>query len=138
MKLLSRVLAIALFTILTNVDTAESRIIGRRRNNTSTGSYGEYKETKFSTEKRYDFNGEKLSLQDIAQLRAEAMAKHQNMTHGIHSIAKVPAAPVPEGIGVSSTGNYKNVSTCICGSTVIADGWCKGKNGFIYRVRCWR
>jgi hypothetical protein len=127
-----------LFFIGTSISDAQ---IFRRRRSYSysySGSYGEYKPTKYSTEKRYKFDGKKLSLQDIAQLRAEAMAKHRVLTHGIHSIAKVPAAPIAEGIGVSGASNYKNVSTCIVGSIVVADGWCKSKSGSIYRVRFWR
>ena len=43
-----------------------------------------------------------------------------------------------EGIGVSTTEDYRRVSTCICGSTVVADAWCKSSNGLTYRVRFWR
>ena len=133
---LTRSLVVLLLLIFANPSVSDARIFGRSYS--YSGVYGEYKSTKFSTEKRYDFDGKKFSLQDIAQLRAEAMAKHQILTHGIHAMAKVPAAPIPEGIGVSDASDYKNVGTCICGSTVVADGWCKSKNGLIYRVRFWR
>jgi hypothetical protein len=135
---LTKSLLVLLLLIFANPSVSDARIFGRRRSYSYSGVYGEYKSTKFSTEKRYDFDGKKFSLQDIAQLRAEAMAKHQVLTHGIHSFAKVPAAPIAEGIGVSGASDYKNVGTCICGSTVVADGWCKSKSGSIYRVRFWR
>jgi hypothetical protein len=135
MKLQSVVIALSL--IFATADFAEARLRGSRRSS-PTGSHGEYVATEYSTEKRYDYNGEALSLQGIAQLRADAMAKHHTLTHGIHGIAPVPKAPLPEGIGYSTKTNYKSVSTCICGSTVVADAWCKSSNGYIYRVRFWK
>lgn len=137
---LTKSMLVFLLLFFVGTSISDAQIFRRRRSQSYSysGVYGEYKPTKYSTEKRYEFDGKKLSLQDIAQLRAEAMAKHQVLTHGIHSIAKVPAAPIPEGIGVSGASDYKNVSTCICGSTVVADGWRKSKSGYIYRVRFWR
>lgn len=133
------IVTIALLLVVLVADFADARLRGRRRSSASaTGAHGEYVETVYSTEKRYTFNDEKLSLQDIAQMRADAMAKHQNMTHGIHQIANVPAAPVPEGIGYSTASDYRRVSTCICGSTVVADAWARCAGGRIYRVRFWR
>ena len=131
------IIAVLLVVIVT--DFADARLRGRRRSSSSaTGAHGEYVETMYSTEKRFTFNDKKLSLQDIAQLRADAMATHQNMTHGIHQIANVPAAPVPEGIGYSTASDYRRVSTCICGSTVVADAWARCESGRIYRVRFWK
>lgn len=135
---LTKSMLVFLLLVFVGTSISDAQIFRRRRSYSYSGVYGEYKPTKFSTEKRYDFDGKKLSLQDIAKLRAEAMARHRILTHGIHSIAKVPAAPIAEGIGVSGASDYKNVSTCICGSTVVADGWCKSKSGSIYRVRFWR
>lgn len=135
---LTKSMLVFLLLVFVGDSISDAQIFRRRRSYSYSGVYGEYKPTKYSTEKRYEFDGKKLSLQDIAQLRAEAMAKHQFLTHGIHSIAKVPSAPIPEGIGVSGASDYKNVSTCICGSTVVADGWCKSESGYIYRVRFWR
>ena len=132
------ILLLTLFVYAVYADTADARLLGRRRGGSATGNHGEYSPTEYSTEKRYAFNGVQLSLQDIAQMRADAMAKRQTLTHGIHAVANVPAAPVAEGIGVSVAKNYKTVSTCICGSTVVADAWCKGRNGSTYRVRFWR
>ena len=137
MKLQSVIIAALLSLIFVTADFAEAKLRGRRRGS-AAGSYGEYAATEYSTEKRYTYNGAQLSLQNIAQLRADAMAKHQTLTHGIHQIAKVPAAPVPEGIGYSTTTNYKRVSTCICGSTVVADAWARCAAGRIYRVRFWK
>ena len=127
-----------LLAIFVCAASADARLLGRRRGGSATGSGGDYTPTEYSTEKRYTFNGTQLSLQDIAQMRADAMAGRQTMTHGIHALANVPAAPVPEGIGVSTADDYTRVSTCICGSTVVADAWCKGRNGLTYRVRFWR
>ncbi len=127
-----------LFVGLTFAETADAQLFRRRVRYSYTGSYGEYKPTVYSTEKRYNYKDMKLSLQDIAMLRAKAMAKNRVLTHAIHDIADVPRAPVPEGIGVSNASHYKNVSTCVVGSTVVADGWCKSTSGRIYRVRFWR
>jgi len=136
---LTKSMVVFLLLVFVGTSISDAQIFRRHsRSYSYSGVYGEYNPTKFSTEKRYAFDGKKLSLQDIAQLRAEAMAKHRVLTHGIHSLAKVPAAPIAEGIGVSGASDYKNVSTCICGSTVVADGWCKSESGFIYRVRFWR
>lgn len=137
MKLQSVIIAALLSLIFVTADFAEAKLRGRRRGS-AAGSHGEYAVTEYSTEKRYSYNGAQLSLQDIAQLRADAMAKHRTLTHGIHAVAEVPKAPMPEGIGYSTTTNYKSVSTCICGSTVVADAWCKSSNGYIYRVRFWK
>ncbi len=138
MQQLRQTTTIVLLALFVYADTADARLLGRRRGGSATGSRGEYNPTEYSIEKRYAFNGAQLSLQDIAQMRADAMAKRQTLTHGIHAVANVPTAPVPEGIGVSAAENYKTVSTCICGSTVVADAWCKGRNGLTYRVRFWR
>ena len=92
-------------------ETADAQLFRRRARYSYTGSQGEYKPTTYSTEKRYDYRGEKFSLQDIAMLRAKAMAKHRVLTHSIHGMADVPRAPIPEGIGVSNASHYKNVST---------------------------
>ena len=100
-----------------------------------------YTPTKFSTEKR--LYGKRFSLQDVAMLRAKWMAHKQTLDHGIHDYT--PDCPTwaghgatGEGIGCSTDSNYKNCSTCIVGNTVVADGWCKAKNGVIYRVRLFR
>ena len=135
---LTKSMLVLLLLLFVGTSISDAQTFRRRRSQSYSGVYGEYKPTKYSTEKRYEFDGKKLSLQDIAQLRAEAMAKHRVLTHGIHSLAEVPAAPIAEGIGVSGASNYKNVSTCIVGSIVVADGWCKSKSGSIYRVRFWR
>ena len=119
-------------------ESADAQIFRRRARYSYTGSYGEYNPTVYSTEKRYDYKDKKLSLQDIAMLRAKAMAKHRVLTHAIHDIADVPRAPIAEGIGVSNASHYKRVSTGIVGSKVVADGWCKSASGRIYRVRFWR
>ena len=138
MNILKAITAISLSLIIFGGHAADARILGRRRGATSTGSHGEYSQTEYSIEKRYTFDGRELSLQDIAQLRADAMAHRQVLTHGIHTMANVPAAPVAEGIGMSSSSDYRRVSTCICGATVIADAWCKSRSGMTYRVRFWR
>jgi len=136
MRSLQTISAAALLVVVF-VSDSDARIFGRR-NSTATGSHGVYNPTNFSTERRYSHGGQKLSLQEIAQMRADAMAQRQTMTHGIHALANVPAAPVAEGIGVSTAEDYRRVSTCICGSIVVADAWCKGNNGLTYRVRFWR
>ena len=138
MNLVKAMTAISLSLIIFGSHASDARIIGRRRGASATGSHGEYTPTDYSTEKRYSFDGRKLSLQEIAQMRADAMAQRQTMTHGIHALANVPAAPIAEGIGVSSSNDYRRVSTCICGSTVVADAWCRSRNGMTYRVRFWK
>ena len=120
------------------VEVSEAQIFRRRSRYSYTGSHGEYVPTEYSTKKRYNFKGQKLSLQDIAMLRAKAMAEHNTMTHSIHQIADVPRNPIAEGIGVSNAADYRRVSTCIVGSRVVADGWCRSASGRIYRVRFWR
>lgn len=113
---------------------------GRWRNRgTSASAAMEFVETAESTEKLY-VNGT-LSLQELAQQRADAMAKHERMTHGIHAIANVHSyavAGVAEGIGCGNAKDPKQVATCICGSRVVADAFCRAASGVIYRVRFFR
>lgn len=85
--------------------------------------------------------GKTVSLQDVAQERADAMARLGRMTHSIHTIAKVKsfsAVSVAEGIGMGGGNDPKQIGTCICGRRVVADAWAKAKNGTIYRVRFFR
>lgn len=115
---------------------------GRRRgySSSNTGAHMEYVETAESTDKLY-YNNTK-SLQELAQDRANAMARLNVMSHEIHqydnSVPDWRGVGVLEGIGYSSAQDPKAVSTCICGSRVVADAHCRSISGLIYRVRFFR
>jgi len=117
---------------------------GRRRGGSSGGGSAgyEYVPTEESTAKVWTWLGKKVSLQDMAQMRADAMAKTGNLDHGIAGQVKgVPSIPAGfgEGIGMASSANDpKQVSTCVAGSRVMADASCRSKLGAIFRVRFWR
>jgi hypothetical protein len=76
------------------------------------------------------------TYQQIAQWRANAMAKLHNLSHSIHkySGAGCPAFPssVFEGIGMSSGGTP---GTCNNGGRVLADAMAVSSSGTVYRVR---
>lgn len=141
MRVKSVVIA-GLVAILINlvVTDAHARIFGRRGGGGSpTGSHMEYVETAESTDKLYYDNS--VSLQDIAQERANAMAQRNSMDHNIHtyvSVRSYAGIGVAEGIGCSTAADPKHVATCICGSRVVADAFCRAANGMIYRVRFFR
>jgi len=85
--------------------------------------------------------GGTASLQDIAQERADAMAKTGQMTHSIHHIVKVrsySAVSCAEGIGCGRASDHRRVATCIVGRRVVADAFAKAANGMIFRVRFFR
>jgi hypothetical protein len=134
---------VALLTVF--ADDAEARRRGRRyrvAGYSGTGSHMTYTPTTFSTEKRlYDGT---VSLQDVAMMRAKWMAHYGVLSHSIESYHKdCPQwqghGATGEGIGMSYNGDYKQCATCIVGSVVVADGWCKSKkNGMIYRCRLFK
>lgn len=110
---------------------------GRIGSGSATGSHMDYIPSEESTAKIY--NG--MSLEDVAQLRANAMAAVEIMTHDIHSYAECPSwegLGVGEGIGRSTCENPKDCSTCIVGSRVVADAHARGRSGMVYRVRFFR
>ena len=119
------------------VEPLEGRVFRRSERRRSGVSYTSVA-VQISTEAQYDVGGRKLSLQEIAQLRADAMASEGNLSHGIEYVGGVPAAPVPEGIGCGTSDDWRSVGTCVCGSVVVADAWSRSANGMIYRVRFWQ
>lgn len=141
MRVKSAVIA-GLAVILVSLATtdAHARIFGRRGGGGgNTGAHMEYVETAESTEKLY--YEKTMSLQDIAQERANAMAERQTLDHNIHTYVKVKSwtgVGVSEGIGYSAASDPKHVATCICGNRVVADAFCRAANGVIYRVRFFR
>ena len=76
------------------------------------------------------------TYQQIAQWRANAMARLHNLSHSIHNYrgAGCPAFPssVFEGIGMSSGGTP---GTCNNGGRVLADAMAVSSSGTVYRVR---
>ena len=76
------------------------------------------------------------TFQQIAQHRANAMARLDSLSHGIHNYRGVdcPAFPssVFEGIGMSSGGTP---GTCNNGGRVLADARAVSSSGRVYRVR---
>lgn len=132
------VLATLLAVTLSIPATADAGLF-RRGGGSIVSAAGEYVATAESTDKIYD--GGTLSLQDVAQARADAMARIGRMTHSIHQFASVKsytAVAVAEGIGMGGGSDHKRVATCICGRRIVADAWAKAKNGTIYRVRFFR
>lgn len=132
---------IVLALLVVNLATTEASARGRRgRSSGSSVSSGmTYVETAESTDKLY--YEKTMSLQDIAQERANAMAKHNSMDHNIHTYVKVKSwtgIGVAEGIGCSTSSDPKHVATCVCGSRVVADVFCRAASGMIYRVRFFR
>ncbi len=123
--------------LVTFSGTAEAR---RRQHSyaSPTCSHMVYTPTAYSTENRF-FN-RTLSLQDIAQQRADAMAARNSMTHSIHTFTSAPPWPgeVSEGIGCARTSDPQRCSTCITGSRVVADAWSWSATGMVYRVRFFR
>ncbi len=124
------------------VVASDAYAFGRRRSYSyaNTGAHMEYVESPESTDKLY-YNKTK-SLQDLAQERANAMARLNTMSHEIHQFGEgIPdwrGVGVTEGIGYSYATDPKAVSTCICGSRVVADAHCRSASGAIYRVRFFR
>lgn len=119
----------------------EASALGRRRGGGGSVSAGMvYTVTAESTDKLYD--EKTVSLMDVAQARADAMAQYGSLSHGIHRFAKVrtfDGLGVWEGIGYSGyTSDPKAVETCICGSRVVADAFARSASGLIYRVRFFR
>lgn len=141
-KMLCLFVAVVASVCLFDLDTAEARgrFFGRRGGssaNSSVGAHMDYVETEESTAKIYDGK----SLQEVAQERANAMAALGNMTHSIHLYAPVTsyaAVGVSEGIGTASVADPKACATCITGSRVVADAWCRAVSGVVYRVRFFR
>ena len=76
------------------------------------------------------------TYQQIAQSRANALARLQKLSHGIHNYrgAGCPAFPsnVFEGIGMSTGGTP---GTCNNGGRVLADAMAVASSGTVYRVR---
>lgn len=74
------------------------------------------------------------SFQQIAQARANAMARLGYYGHDVHKYNGVPRYPgnVQEGIGWSSGGLPP---TCRWSGRVVADATARGSNGRVYRVR---
>lgn len=80
-------------------------------------------------------------LQTIAQQRAQAMADRGMLTHDIHAYISVPSwtgLGVSEGIGSGSASHPSQVSTCVTGSVVVADGAARSHSGTWFRVRLFR
>ncbi len=138
----SKVLVVALFVMtlfLAITPDVEARLFGRRRGGATGAGYN--LTYAISTEKT--LYGNTMSLQDVAMMRAKWMAHRGYLSHNIHyNIAKCPKWNHPgasgEGIGCSTTANYKDCSTCIVGGVVVADGHARSKSGMVYRVRLFR
>ena len=133
---LSVLLAVSVVSLCT--DDAFAR--GRRRSRGSSGATGSHMEYAASESEANETYGG-LTMQQIAQARADAMASLGIMTHDIHSFANVPSwsiCGVGEGIGCAGGDDPKAISTCIVGSRVVADAWRRAANGTIYRVRFFR
>lgn len=83
-----------------------------------------------------DDDNEVVTYQQIAQWRANAMARSHILSHGIHNYrgADCPAYPVSvfEGIGKSAGGTP---GTCNNGGSVVADAMAVSSSGMVYRVR---
>ncbi len=83
-----------------------------------------------------DDDNEVVTYQQIAQWRANAMARTHVLSHGIHNYrgAGCPAYPssVYEGIGRSAGGTP---GTCNNGGSVLADAMAVSSSGMVYRVR---
>lgn len=81
-------------------------------------------------------DNEVVTYQQIAQWRANAMARSHTLSHGIHNYrgAGCPAYPasVFEGIGRSAGGTP---GTCNNGGSVLADAMAVSSSGMVYRVR---
>jgi len=123
-------IVLALFVI--GMFTTNAQAWRRNRGYSYSSSYSYSLTVKIDTEKRYYDNT--LSLQDLAMIRAKWMAHYQSMDHSIHY--RTPRCHrwpkgVTEGIGVGGP----KCSTCVVGSTVVADAEAKGKSGRTYRVR---
>jgi hypothetical protein len=128
-KLVLAIILVSLFV----VDAYAWR--GRRRGYTYY-SYSSSFKTEIDNEKRYYDNT--LSLQDIADLRAQWMAHYGVMTHGIHGYHK-NCPPKPAGVleGIGRGG--EKCGTCTYGSrTCVADAERKSKSGSTFRVRFFR
>ena len=133
--------ALAVVVVSTLADDASA--FGRRRSRPSvsswysTGTHGEYAATAEEAAARY--NG--LTLQEIAQLRADAMAAAGVLSHEIHLTAAVPSwagIGVGEGIGCSTVSDPSQCATCIVGSRVVADAHARSRGGMLFRVRFFR
>jgi len=100
--------------------------------------YSSYSLTvKIDNEKKFHDNT--LSVQDIAFIRAAWMAHFDMLSHSIHYYHK--NCPSWQGYGASGEGigcGGPKCSTCVVGSTVIADAEVKSKAGRTYRVRLFR
>jgi hypothetical protein len=121
------VLALVVFSLF----TANADAWRRSRGYTYSYSYASLRQN-IDTEKRFYNNT--MSLQDLAEIRAKWMAHYNVMTHSIHSYHKhCPPWPreVTEGIGCGGP----KCSTCVTGSTVVADAEARGKSGRTFRVR---
>jgi len=128
------ILIVLLMFCVANVDAR-----GRRLSysySSYTGSHMTYTPSEESTAKLYD--GKTRSLQDIAQERAEAMARQQVLSHSIGGCRSWTGLGVTEGIGCSTVSDYRRCVTCITGRRVVADGHARSANGMVYRVRFFR
>ncbi len=132
---------IAVLAIATLSENASA--FGRRRSRGSsaswysTGTHGEYSAT--AEEAAATYNG--LTLQQIAQLRADAMAESGTLSHEIHLQAAVPSwagVGVGEGIGCATVDDPRQCATCIVGSRVVADAHARSRSGMVFRVRFFR
>lgn len=136
------VFVVALLAIGCLVEDASA--FGRRRSRGSvsysysyTGAHMEYSATEAEASQR--FNG--MTLQEVAQARADAMAASGVLSHEIHLTADVPSwagMGVGEGIGCASVSDPKSCSTCIVGSRVVADAHARSRSGMVFRVRFFR
>jgi len=129
--------SVVLLLLMSITAVADAR--GRRRSysySSYTGSHMTYTPSEESTAKLYD--GKTRSLQDIAQERAEAMARQQVLSHSIGGCRSWTGLGVTEGIGCSTVSDYRRCVTCITGRRVVADGHARSSNGMVYRVRFFR
>ena len=83
-----------------------------------------------------------LTAQQVAQARADYMAKHNYRGHPPYNIPNNRLWRVSrfEGAGWSrANANPKRIGTCMprYRMTLVADAWAKGKYG-TYRIRLWR
>ena len=129
---------VALFVSMLASSYADAGLF-RRGSGSSVSAEMTFTPTPESIDKLYF--GNTASLQDIAQERADAMARLGRMTHSIHTITKVrsySAVRCGEGIGCGTAKDPKQVGTCVVGRRVVADAFARAANGVVFRVRFFR
>ena len=132
------VATIGALLVATLAQCAEARVF-RRGGGSNVSAGMVYTPTAESTDKLY-VDGT-MSLEDIAQERATAMARLGRMDHAIHRYADVrsySSVGCAEGIGCGGGSDPRRVATCICGARVVADAFARSASGTIYRVRFFR